>query len=340
MKASVVYPLFVVAACATSSIAAMPAQARLDANSARNHNPVMNGADPDVLLVEDTVWMYPTAGPQGQFYVFSSKDLVTWQRHGPILDFSDVKWIPADKHAWAPGIIKKNDKYYLYYSVGPKPSHIGVASSSSPAGPFTDSGRALLSDHNDPNFEAIDAMAFTDPKSNKTYLYAGGSAGSRLRVFELNEDMMSFAREIPVQTPLYFTEGSFMHYRNGIYYLSYSHGGWSNATYSVHYATSDTPTGPWSYRGVILSSNERHKGPGHHSFLYNAALEEWYLFYHRWNNRSGPGPFRGSRKIAIEKMVYESDGRIRPFVLTDEGVGPVRLGDSALKEDGTKSLSQ
>ena len=210
----------------------------------------------------------------------------------------------------------------------------------SPAGPFTDSGRALLSVHNDPNFEAIDSMAFTDPKSNKTYLYVGGSAGSRLRVFELNEDMMSFAREIPVQTPPHFTEGSFMHYRNGIYYLSYSHGGWSNATYSVHYATSDTPTGPWSYRGVILSSNERHKGPGHHSFLFNAALEEWYLFYHRWNNRSGPGPFRGSRKIAIEKMVYESDGRIRPFVLTDEGVAPVRLGDSALKEDGAKSFSQ
>ncbi|MEN6306298.1 MAG: family 43 glycosylhydrolase [Anaerohalosphaeraceae bacterium] len=340
MKRILLHILFFLAAIACNSAAELTNQTQIETSSAENHNPVMNGADPDVLLEKDIVWMYPTAGPQGQFYAFSSKDLVTWQRHGPILDFSSIKWIPADKHAWAPGIIKKNGKYYLYYSVGPKPSHIGVASSDSPAGPFTDSGRALLSDNNDPNFEAIDAMAFTDPQSKKTYLYTGGSVGSTLRVFELNDDMVSFAREIPVQTPPSFTEGSFMHYRDGIYYLSYSHGSWNNASYSVHYATSDTPTGPWTYRGVILSGSQRHKGPGHHSFLYNAVMDEWYLFYHRWNNRSGLGPFRGSRKIAIEKMVYETDAQIRPFVLTDKGVGPITLGDSVKKNGDDKSNSR
>ena len=169
-------------------------------------------------------------------------------------------------------------------------------------------------------------MVFTDPKTGISYLYAGGSAGSRLRVFELNPNMVSFAREITVQNPTNFTEGAFMHYRNGIYYLSYSHGGWNSDSYSVHYCTAAGPVGPWTYRGAVMVSNGVHKGPGHHSFLYNGAMEEWYIFYHRWNKRTGSGPYTGSRSVAIEKMRYESDGRIKPFVLTDTGVGPVWLG--------------
>ncbi len=291
-----------------------------------DRNPVMDAADPDVLLVDKTVWVYPTSGLRTRFYAYSSKDLVNWQTHGPILNFRTISWIPSDKHAWAPGVIEKHGTYYFYYSVGPKPSHIGVAWSDSPAGPFIDSGGPLLSDNNDPTFEAIDAMAFTDPKTGISYLYAGGSAGSRLRVFELNDDMISFAREIPVQNPPYFTEGAFMHTRNGIYYLSYSHGGWNSDTYSVHYCTANSPVGPWTYRGALMVSDGFHKGPGHHSILYNPAMGQWYIFYHRWNNRTGSGPYSGSRSIAIEELFYESDGRIRPFILTDTGVGPMWLG--------------
>ena len=292
-----------------------------------DRNPVIDAAaDPDILLVGDTVWLYPTSGQATRFYAFSSKNMVHWQAHGTILNFNNIAWIPSGKNAWAPGVIEKNGMYYFYYSVGPKPSHIGVAYSSSPAGPFIDSGGPLLSDNNDPTFEAIDAMAFTDPKTGISYLYAGGSAGSRLRVFELNPNMISFAREITVQNPANFTEGAFMHYRNGVYYLSYSHGSWNRDSYSVHYCTASGPVGPWTYRGVLMSSNGVHKGPGHHSFLYNGAMEEWYIVYHRWNKRTGSGPYTGSRSVAIEKMHYESDGRIRPFVLTDSGVGPVWLG--------------
>ena len=291
-------------------------------------NPVMDGADPDVLLVGNTLWMYPTYGPRGQLFTFSSKDLVHWQTHGPILNFANIPWIPSGKYAWAPGVTEKNGKYYVYYSVGPKPSHIGVASSSSPSGPFVDKGGPLLSDNNDPTFEAIDARVFTDPISGTSYLYAGGSAGSRLRVFELNSNMTSFAREIAVSNPTNFTEGVFMHCRNGVYYLSYSHGGWNNDTYSVHYSTASSPVGPWTYQGALMVSSAVHKGPGHHSFLFNAAMGQWYIVYHRWNNRTGSGPYSGSRSIAIEQMHYESDGRIKPFVLTDTGVGPVWLGNT------------
>lgn len=291
------------------------------------NNPVMDAADPDVLLVDSKVWMYPTSGGRQYFYAYSSSDLVHWQTHGPIFNIDAVSWMPDGKWAWAPGVYQKNGVYYLYYSAGPKPSYIGVATSRSPAGPFTDSGAPLLADNGDPTFEAIDAMVFTDPQSGKSYLYAGGSAGSRLRVFELNPNMTTIKQEITVDNPYRFTEGSFMHYHDGVYYMSYSHGSWNRDSYSVHYSTAPGPTGPWTYQGPLMFSDYRHKGPGHHSFLYNAAMDQWLTFYHRWNNFTGSGPYTGSRSVAIEYMDYNPNGSIRPFALTNTGVGPAWLGN-------------
>ncbi len=293
------------------------------------NNPIIDGADPDILLVDNKVWIYNTSGGRQYFYAYSSNDLVTWQTHGPILNIDTVPWMPDGKWAWAPGMHQKDGTYYLYYSVGLKPSYIGVASSDSPGGPFINRSvdGPLLADYGQSDFEAIDAMVFTDPQTDISYFYAGGSAGSKLRVFQLNPDMISFHHEIIVDTPTMFTEGAFMHYRNGIYYMSYSHGRYDNDSYSVHYSTSSSPTGPWTYQGPVLVSDYRHKAPGHHSFLYNAAMDQWYVFYHRYNNQTGPGPYSGSRQIAIENMYYNPDGTIVPFALTDRGVGPVWLGN-------------
>jgi beta-xylosidase len=284
-------------------------------------NPIFIGADPHAIVIGDTVWIYPTHGSgEGHFFAFSSKDLVQWQKHGPILEFSGIEWIPSGKHAWAPGMVEKNGKFHLHYSVGPKPSHIGVAVSDSPAGPFVDSGQPLLSDLGNPSFEAIDAMVFTDPASGISYFYAGGSAGATLRVFELNDDMVSFKRELPVDTPPKFTEGAIMHLHDGLYHFTYSHGYWRAASYSVHHATAPSPTGPWTYRGAILTSDKKHKGPGHHSIIQAPGTNEWLIVYHRWNNREDDGPYHGHREIAIDRLVHEKDGAIRPVLMTDEGV--------------------
>jgi hypothetical protein len=294
----------------------------------RAQNPVLPAADPDVLLVGETAWLYPTfRSGDRRFFAFSSVDLVTWRIHGPVLDFADIPWIPSDKQAWAPGIAQKNGKFYLYYSVGPKPSSIGVAVADSPAGPFVDRGAPLLSDNGASGFEAIDAMVFTDPVTGISYLYAGGSAGSKLRIFELNADMVSFARELPVVTPPNFTEAPYVHRRGSTYYLTYSSGSWWNDTYSVHYAVSQTPVGPWIYQGAVLSSDDRHKGPGHNSILHNPRTGDWFMVYHRWNDQSGPGPYEGRRKVAIERMRYDQQGRILPVIMSDAGVGPVELGE-------------
>ena len=170
-------------------------------------------------------------------------------------------------------------------------------------------------------FEAIDPMVFVDPRSGKAYLYAGGSAGAKLRVWALNRDMVSVANEVPVAQPPRFTEGAFMHERAGTYYLSYSHGRWNGPDYSVHYATARSPVGPWTYRGAILSSDARHQGPGHHSFV-RAPGGEWLIVYHRWEQRAGPAPLQGERQVAIDRVRYAADGAIRPIVMTDGGAAP------------------
>lgn len=298
--------------------------ARLGVEQLPAANPVLPGADPHAVVVGDTVWLYPTWSDErrGQrFFAFSSTNLIQWQRHGPVLDFADVPWIRDDGQpwhgAWAPGVLEHGGRWYFYYSVGPQnptPSRIGVAVGTAPQGPFRDSGKPLLTGGN--GFEAIDPMVFRDAKSRKAFLYAGGSAGAKLRVFELNPDRVSFAREVPVETPPKFTEGAFLHEREGRYYLSYSHGGWQHASYSVHYATALSPTGPWTYRGAILESDATRKGPGHHSFIQRPGTGEWLIVYHRWENQTGDGPYRGSRQICVDRVEHDADGLIRPVVMT------------------------
>ena len=291
---------------------------------ARAANPIFSGADPHAAVIDGRLWIYPTHSERGKdFFAFGLTPERTWEKVGPIFDLKDVKWLRKDNYRrlgpWAPCIAEKEGKFYFYYSVGPqsegRPSRIGVAVGSSPTGPFRDSGKLLLSGGN--GFEAIDPMVFEDPKSGKWYFYAGGSAGAKLRVFELADDLVSFREEVPVETPEKFTEGAFMHVEGGLYHLTYSHGGWKDASYSVHHATSDTPVGPWKYRGAILTSDATHKGPGHHSIVRIPSSGKWYIIYHRWNRREGDGPYSGARDTAIDRLEHRPDGSIAPVVMTD-----------------------
>jgi beta-xylosidase len=291
---------------------------------------VLKGGDPFVLVEGGTAWLYPTHGGN-RLESWSSTDLVHWKGHGPLLRLSDIAWAfddDAPSHSlWAPDMLAANGRYYLYYSLGPQiptVSRIGVATCDSPSGPCIDSGRPLLAGGN--GFEAIDPMVFPDPKSGKTYLYVGGSAGATLRVFVLTPDLLRIDHEVEVAQPPHFTEGAFMHERDGIYYLSYSHGHWNGPDYSVHYATAPSPTGPWTYRGAILTADRTHQGPGHHSFVQGPD-GEWLIVYHRWERPPGPGPYRGERQVAIDRVTYAADGTIKPIVMTDGAAAPDWKGE-------------
>lgn len=282
---------------------------------------VFAGADPSAIFARGRMWIYPT-GPGDRLESWSSADGKTWANGGTLLRMADIAWESADgapRHMlWAPDMRAANGHFYLYYSLGPQnptPSRIGVAVCDTPAGPCKDSGKPLLTGGD--GFEAIDPMVFVDPKSGKRFLYAGGSAGAKLRVFELAPDMVTITREVPVEQPPNFTEGAYMHVRKGVYYLSYSHGHYNRSDYQVHYATAKSPLGPWTYRGVLLTADAKYKGPGHHSFVQVPKRDKWMIVYHRWEGESGDGPYRGERKVAIQAITYDAKGLIAPVVMSE-----------------------
>ncbi|WP_273565989.1 family 43 glycosylhydrolase [Maribacter halichondriae] len=85
----------------------------------KSGNPISEGwyADPEGAVFGDEYWIYPTYSDdydkQLHFDAFSSKDLVNWQKHERILDTTKIKWLR--QALWAPSIIEKVGKYYLFF---------------------------------------------------------------------------------------------------------------------------------------------------------------------------------------------------------------------------------
>ena len=119
-------------------------------------------------------------------------------------------------------------------------------------------------------------------------------------------------------TPEGYVEGPFLFKKDGRYYFMWSEGGWTNASYRVAYAIADSPFGPWERVGTILEQDpDIATGAGHHSVLHPPGSDDWYIVYHR---RPIPNLGRDHRVTAIDRMEFNTDGTIRPVVMTTEGV--------------------
>lgn len=283
-------------------------------------------ADPHVAFFGDRCYLYPTTdGSVGwrstSFRAWSSSDFVNWKDEGVILDLPrDLKW--ADIHAWAPAAATKEGKYYYYFSAN---KNIGVAVASAPEGPFTDPlGKPLVAAADYPGMQCIDPMVFVD-SDGSAYLYWGQG---RCKVVPLNEDMISFdAAKVRDITPKGYNEGPFVHFRNGLYYLSWSEFDTRDPRYSVAYGTSDSPLGPFekAKQNPILKQSGIVKGAGHHSIGNVPGGDQWVIAYHRFRIPDGNGYHR---QTCLSPLRYSDDGRILP-VDVFESVGTVNLGEAA-----------
>ena len=297
-------------------------------------NPVFPGwyADPEGIIFNKTFWIYPTySAPynkQVHMDAFSSKDLVTWKKHSGIIDTSAVKW--AKRAMWAPSIIEKDKKYYLFFGANDiqndnEKGGIGVAVADRPEGPFKDYlGKPLIDKfHN--GAQPIDQFVFKD-KDGQHYLFYGG--WKHCNVAKLKSDFTGFVpfedgttfREI---TPEGYVEGPFMFIRNGKYYFMWSEGGWTGPNYSVAYAIADSPFGPFKRVGKILQQDPAvATGAGHHSVIQVPGKDQWYIVYHRRPLTETDG---NHRETCIDVMSFDEKGMINPVKITREGVKPVRL---------------
>ena len=296
-------------------------------------------ADPNVAAFGCKFYIYATTdGFPGwggnQFYVWSSDDLITWERsEEPFLTLNgtdgNVPW--ATGNAWAPTIAEKDGKYYFYFS-GQNPTYdrktIGVAVADSPEGPFTAEPTAMILNNEElTTGQAIDPDAFLDPISGKYYFYWGN--GSPL-VAELADDMVSLKADSTSNiTGLEdFREGLFMVYREPYYHLTYSIDDTGSENYRVGYATADSPVGPFTYRGVILQKDVE-KGilaTGHNSILNVPGTDEWYIVYHRFSIPGGDGTHR---EMTIDELHFdEESGLIVNVVPTVDGITePVEISE-------------
>lgn len=267
-------------------------------------------ADPHIAVFGNTFYLYPTTdGFEGwgskSFQAWSSKDLLNWTNEGVILDLPrDLRW--ADRNAWAPAIATKNGKYYFYFSAA---QNVGVAVANSPKGPFKDPiGKPLVAKADFQRMQAIDPMVFVDA-DGAAYLYWGQG---RCKAVKLNEDMVSFdTNQVRDITPPGYNEGPFVHKRNGTYYLSWSEFDTRDPRYSVAYATSASPLGPYkkAAQNPILRQSGPIKGAGHHSIVQVPGKDEWVIAYHRFRIPDGNGY---NRETCLSPLRYAEDGGILP----------------------------
>jgi len=277
-------------------------------------------ADPAPMVYNDTVFLYTGHDEDDAFgfkmlnwMLYTSTDMVNWTDQGVIAGVNEpyrtFSW--ADGHsAWALQCVARSGKFYLYCpTIYQGKMAIGVAVSTRPYGPFKDAiGKPLVFRSNPGDY---DPTVFVDD-DGQAYLYWGGNGPCYYA--KLNEDMISIAGEIQVAsidftgTPpeASYTEGPWLWKKNNHYYLA-----WASrcCPEGIGYAMSESPTGPWKCKGIIMDPDERSSGnhPGiidykgkAYVFGFNYAILKQTLSKH--NER---------RSICIEKMTYNDDGTIQ-----------------------------
>ncbi|CAN7647663.1 family 43 glycosylhydrolase [Paenibacillus sp. LjRoot56] len=290
-----------------------------------SQNPVLTTiftADPSAHVWEDgRIYIYashdmdPARGCDlmDRYHVFSSEDMVNWVDEGEILSSDDVSWgRPEGGFMWAPDCAFKNGTYYFYY---PHPSgsngngswKMGVATSQHPRSGFTDQGYIVGLG----GFAMIDPCVLVDD-DGRAYMYYGG--GSRCAGGELNDDMLSIKEDMQDMVGLEdFHEAAWVFKRNHLYYLTYSDN--LDNLNRMRYATSTSPLGPWTYRGIFLE-------PTGCSTSHGSVAEfkgQWYMFYHN----QAISDLGNLRSVCIDPLFFNEDGTIQTVIQTKEGIHPV-----------------
>ncbi|HYG97730.1 MAG TPA: family 43 glycosylhydrolase [Terriglobales bacterium] len=265
-------------------------------------------ADPSIIYAQDKNWYaYCTGDPLNdtdktstgdwRFHlmpILRSSDLVTWSYVGDVLS-GKPSWVAADGGLWAPAIKFFEGKYYLYYAASRTAlpgggSAIGVATSSSPAGPFVDVGAPVVEPG---NRSTIDPEVIED--SGQKYIYFGSYAGG-ISVRKLSADGLhsDASTEQPIAIPNRY-EGANILKHDGYYYLFVSSSNCCNGPlsgYNVFVGRSTNPLGPYLDRdglsllasrpggSLVLGINgNKWVGPGHNAAFTDASGQDWMLYH-------------------------------------------------------------
>jgi len=287
-------------------------------------------ADPAPMVYDGVVYLYTShdddnAPPgQGRFLMrdwkcYSSTDMVNWTDHGSVLSLKTFEWAVQENDAWAPHAIHRNGKFYFYAPVSvpgwPK-NVIAVAVADNPLGPFKDPlGRPLI----DKKTGYIDPAAFIDD-DGQAYLYWGNPD---IWYVKLNEDMISTSGEIVQEStkPSNFQEGPWGYKRGEHYYMFYAS---TCCPEGIGYAMSDSPTGPWEYKGYVMPPDRRATGnhPGVIDFMGNT-----YVFGFNFKlNFAITDQHHERRSVCVAELTFNPDGTIQELPWWEETESVTQIG--------------
>jgi beta-xylosidase len=274
--------------------------------------------------------------------LWTSTDMTHWENKGAVMRYNVFNWArgsaTSSGNANAGQVVQRNDKngvpkFYFYVPVEGGQSEygisIGVAVADAPEGPFKDArGIALISFPDTSKFSATHSWRNLDPTvmvdtDGKVYMYWGNAI---LYLVQLEEDMIHLKGETyttdatgkmqnrsisgvtitEVTKPTNYTEAPWLSKRGSTYYLSYA----ANFPENIAYATSASPTGPWTSRGTILDRVTNSDTVHQSIFDFNGAS---YMSYHNGALPTG-GPYR--RSTCMDRLYYNSDGTIAKVVQT------------------------
>ena len=317
------------------------------------------GADPGWYVYNDRLYVFTTDDQfeysgntikensynSGTINCISSADLVNWTDHGAIpaagrnnrTTNGAARWA---SNAWAPDAawkkINGKDKFFLYFANNG--SGVGVLTSDSPIGPWTDPlGTELVSKSNTPNMNDVvwmfDPGVYYDEATDEGYLFMGGGVDGRDkanpktgRCMKLNSDMISVDKNTvtTLENPYLFEDSSLIKIGN-LWYYSYcanwnvpnntNINGVSFANADILYMTSSNPLGPWTssqLKGNVFKNTATQGldkgGNNHHSIIYFKG--EYYVLYHcrQLEMRMGVNGGNGQnyRSPQINKATYNS----------------------------------
>ena len=283
-------------------------------------------ADPSPLVVGDTLFLYTShdASPEDipdenekssagffmyDWLLWSTTDMVNWTEHGAVASLKDFPWRSRENGAWAIQTVERNGKYYLY---APLHGHgIGVLEADSPYGPFKDPlGKPLVWDQS--NWYDIDPSVYTDD-DGQTYMYWGNPHTFWAKLGDDMTSLTSKVNKLP-HIPNY-QEGPWFYKRNGHYYLGFAS---TCCPEALGYAMSDSPTGPWEWKGYIMEPTQRDRGnhPGicdfkGHSYVFGQNYDLMHLDTYVHHER---------RSVSATEITYNADGTIQkvPYWLDQE----------------------
>lgn len=258
------------------------------------NNPIISnrGAnDPHVRIIDGKAYLsasHDKSIDNKQFcmedwWLWSSDDLVNWQLESVLKPEDTYIGDNGFDRCWATDIVKRNGKFYWYFSEGNEQT--GVVVSDSPQGPWRDPlGKALLSAEMTPTHEYD--MGIVEDEAGEFYIVFGVWD---YYIAKLNEDMISLAeapRKIDIKDPRgpYNLEGNnkekptddkpFMHFYNGKYYLSWG----------CFYAMSDNVYGPFVYKGSIIE--EESFAPGYDAPTWPTGFHQGrHGSFFQWHNQ-------------------------------------------------------